>query len=339
MIRADRANRLALLEAIAPITGAREVAHDYFELMPGARVRARVDAQLVGGGFRVFIAGTPMQMQLPSGIHPGAVLELIFIGGQPRPTFVLLNPVAAGSGAVLSPTARLIGALAQESKAGTLTIPPYQAAPVLDGAPADSGEFSARLRQAFAHSGLFYESHQAQWLAGRRTREELLEEPQGRLSVTPPRGKGAAAKAAMPLPATAQPVAREALERVIHKDAVPLVQQQLAVLDTGQMPWRGEVWPGQTMEWEIAGEPPERDVEHDPSRWHSRLKLVLPRLGTISALLVLDSRGVGIALEAGNAPVAAMLRAGAASLMKAMQESGLSVTGFEVRGDEPAPER
>lgn len=210
---------------------------------------------------------------------------------------------------------------------------------MLEKLPGDTAEFGARLEQAFSRSGLFYESHQAQWLAGRRTREQLLLEPQGRLPAPLPHGKTEAADPAAPSRATAStelppPDAPGALERVVHKDALPLVQQQLAALDTGQMLWRGEIWPGQTMDWEIGSESPAPDTDEEPPRWHSRLRLTLPRLGEIAALLVLDSRGVRITMSADKASAAEMLRAGQASLVQSLQGSGLNVNGIEVQHDD-----
>lgn len=394
VIRPDLvATRLTLLDAITPASAAPDATHDPAEFTPGARVQARVEAQLAGGGFRVLVANTSMQMQLPPGIRPGATLDLMFVGGQPRPTFVLLNPPpAAQNNAVLSPTAHLLGKLAQEAKTTPVTAPPYQAAPVLEKPPGDVREFSMRLQQAFSQSGLFYESHQAQWLAGRRTLEQLLQEPQGRLSETAPRNTANPSPAERPgkqeltgrrapdqspqdlqgklaenpsnnRPSTATPApahgkpggpdsmplqaivrselssteAQATPERpLLHKETLPLVQQQLATLDTGQMLWRGEVWPGQTLDWQVGSEPSEQDNGEEPQRWHSRLRLTLPQLGQITALLVFDARGIRIALSATSAPAVEALRGGQASLVQAMQDSGMNISGIEVQHNDEA---
>ena len=351
MIRSDAATRLGLLKAITAVSVIPDVTHDPSEFTPGARVQARVEAQLAGGGFRVVVADTPMQMRLPPGIRPGTTLELMFIGGKPRPTFVLLNPPApTGSNALLSPAARLLVTLAQDAGTSSVTTPPYQATPVLEKPPGDTGEFGTRLQQAFSQGGLFYESHQAQWLTGRRTLEQLLREPQGRLSRMAPQGKPDAAPAAPPpgkpdvadSTALSQAIARaEAAsaeapanpERLFPKEALPLVQQQLATLDTGQMLWRGEVWPGQTLDWEVDSEPPEQDDSEEPLRWRSRLRLTMPLLGQVTALLMIDARGVRIEMGAASASAVETLRGGQASLIQAMRGSGLNVSGIEVQRD------
>jgi hypothetical protein len=56
--------------------------------------------------------------------------------------------------------------------------------PLLNTPPATAGavaQLAPLLRQALAQSGLFYESHQAQWLSGKVDAAALLREPQGRL--------------------------------------------------------------------------------------------------------------------------------------------------------------
>ncbi len=344
MIRSDLIThvvvRPGLLEAVAPAAVIPDVTHDPRELTPGMRLQARVEAQLASGGFRVRVGDTPMQMRLPAGTTPGTMLDLVFVGSRPRLTFVLLNPSAAAGNASLSPAARLLGTLAQEVKSKPAAPPPYQADPVLGHAPDDTVEFSARLQQAFSRSGLFYESHQAQWLAGQRTREQLLQEPQGRLSTATAPATAAELDTASALPATASHDAHadgsgaEAPGRIVHKEALPQVQQQLAALETGQMNWRGEVWPGQTMDWTIEDGAPDPDTPGDPHRWHSRLRLTLPRLGQVTAMFTLEPRGVRIALSAADAPAVETLRTGQPLLVRAMHGSGLGVSGIEVRHDD-----
>ncbi|AOJ11585.1 flagellar hook-length control protein FliK [Burkholderia mayonis] len=57
-----------------------------------------------------------------------------------------------------------------------------QTAAQASSAASPAAALSAALAQAVADSGLFYESHLAQWLAGQRTTAELAREPQARLA-------------------------------------------------------------------------------------------------------------------------------------------------------------
>lgn len=348
MIRSDVINNVTplpgVLEAVAPAAVVPDSTHDPLRLTPGMRLLAQVEAHLGGGGFRVRVGDTPMQMQLPPGTAPGTRLELVFVGDRPRMTFLLQNPPSPATGnAVLSSAARLLGTLAREAKSSSAATPPYQADPVIEHAPDDTAEFSARLQQAFSRSGLFYESHQAQWVSGLRTREQLLQDPQGRLSTGAARAAAAEITTdhdgSSPLPATPRyetPAGSgaDAPGRIIHKEAMPHVQQQLAALETGQMNWRGEVWPGQTMDWTIEGEPPDQDTPEDAHRWRSRLLLSLPSLGQVEAIFTLEPHGVRIALSAENAPAAETLRSGQPFLVRALHGAGLGVSGIEVRRDD-----
>jgi hypothetical protein len=102
-------------------------------------------------------------------------------------------PAAAGAPAAqLSVAARAIGALLAEVRAdagpvrGTVPVwPSAQAAP--------NEALASTLAHAVAASGLFYESHLAQFAAGSRTLAQLAQEPQARWSAP-------AAAAALPVP-------------------------------------------------------------------------------------------------------------------------------------------
>ena len=75
-----------------------------------------------------------------------------------------------------------------------------------------------------------------------------------------------------------------------------LLSQQLQVLESPQFVWRGEVWPGQTLEWQLRQE---TDLAQDHSTaatdaadagWESRLRLTLPQLGTVTVHIKLDAQ-------------------------------------------------
>jgi len=60
--------------------------------------------------------------------------------------------------------------------------PLNRGAPLLPQPPASGAELAPALGRAVRQSGLFYESHQAQWIGGRLPVAQLLAEPQGALS-------------------------------------------------------------------------------------------------------------------------------------------------------------
>ncbi len=266
-----------------------------------------------------------IRLGLPAGLPPvdavaavGPVLDSARSPPDPAARQRFLARVEARlaneTGASLSATGRFLGALAQDAAKSPVAAPSASAAPVLSGPPADSRQLRALLRQALSQSGLFYESHQALWLAGKRTLEQLRLEPQAAL----PAATGAAGNPEAP---------------VLHEQTLALVQRQLSALETGQLTWRGEIWPGQWLEWDIAEHAPAERETAQPMRWRTRLRLTLPKLGEVAASLELDSRGVRLALGAAAAGTAELLRGNQQLLAASMEAAGLSMLAVEVRHD------
>ena len=198
----------------------------------------------------VDIDGQTVAMRLPQQTAPGDTLRLRFAGHLPQPVFLLETPEAAASGAPqLSQTARMLSELMQrvpERILPTLTPP----APMLDQPAAQPSELALALRTAVVRSGLFYESHLANWAMGQDTLDGLMQEPQNRLTSSLARADAASALAST-LAASAAPEARGPAELADAKAPHPLntlLTQQLQVLESPQFIWRGELWPGQVLE-------------------------------------------------------------------------------------------
>lgn len=123
----------------------------------------------------------------------------------------------------------------------------------------------------------------------------------------------------------------------IPRDLVPIVQQQLDALSTQNYAWQGQIWPGQQMQWEI-GEDPDgtRASDNDAiARWQTRLKLSLPILGGINAVLRLNPAGeVNIIVTADSASSEARLRESSALLSRQMESAGLNLTQLLVEHGE-----
>ncbi len=262
-------------------------------------------------------------------IRPGMLAPLLLVeavapvapvsgAAQKLPDFSPGPKFLAEAGASLSATGRLLGALAQDAARSPIALPLTSSAPVLSAPPADSRQLPALLRDAITQSGLFYESHQAQWVAGKRTLAQLLQEPQGRLYLDS-------------RPAEASAAAVRNADAPVHAQTVTLVQQQLSALETGQLFWRGEIWPGQLMEWDIAEHPPAASEIDAALRWQTRLRLTLPKLGEVAATLALNASGVHIALGAAEAATAALLQGSHQPLTAAMAAAGLRTLAVEVR--------
>ena len=209
MIPSDLAARLRTLteasffETEPPVPGlqrAREIQARLPELVPGQRFLATLQRTLPDGSFRAVVAGQQMTLALDGSAKAGDTLELEVTQLTPRTVFarVVGGEAATTAGAsaqpALSQTGRLISFL--------LTGQPVPSAaslagnrPLLDAPPTAGSQLVPVLRQALGQSGLFYESHQVQWVLGKLDTAALLREPQGQAGGANTAGGGAGASA------------------------------------------------------------------------------------------------------------------------------------------------
>lgn len=311
-----------LVKGLDPVINARSVVSarsDIERLLPqldpGEILSARVEAKLPDGSYKVLVANQALRMNLPSFIGAGDTLELAFVAHEPRLTFELQSVLQNTTGAALSlSTAGRLVAAAMLAP-GELPAPTTAAVsgPLLTTAPADGSRLSGQLAQTLATSGLFYESHQAQWAGGTRDLAQLLQEPQARLM----RAEGAQAQA-------------------IDPQAQPLVQMQLATLDTSMVMMQLEIWPKQWMQWSVEGRAPDADHEATAQAdWNTRLRLVLPHLGELNALLSFGALGTTIRIEADQPTSATLLQAHGAALHEALAAAGLPNARIVITRHEP----
>lgn len=320
-------------------------------LQPGQAVAARVQAQLPDGRFMVHVEGRDVAMSLPQGTQPGKDIRLSYVGEDRHANFVLLQslPAVADEAPSLSSAARLASTLMQTTAAADEMAPALPLSPVLDAPSTDPPLIEARLRQALSTSGLFYESHLSRWAAGEHRLEVLLLEPQAHL---PPRS----AQLAAHLPAeaqttllshagmTAEPVkgssvamgfmpGREAetpTRLPAHPDTLPIIQHQLAALESGQIQWQGQLWPGQPMDWQISeyqgrhGNHPEQDG------WETTIGLSLEELGDVEARLRIQQGRITVNLSSDRPEKSRLMRDHLDLLAVALETAGLGVNSISV---------
>lgn len=205
MIPADLAARLRTLteasffETEPPVPGlqrAREIQSRLPELVPGQRFFATLQRTLPDGSFRAVVAGQQMTLALDGSAKSGDTLELEVTQLTPRTVFArVVGGEAAGTAGAsaqpaLSQTGKLISFL--------LTGQPAPSAaslagnrPLLSAPPTAGSQLVPVLRQALGQSGLFYESHQVQWVLGKLDTAALLREPQGQAGGANTAGGGA----------------------------------------------------------------------------------------------------------------------------------------------------
>ncbi|ENO97732.1 hypothetical protein C667_07526, partial [Thauera phenylacetica B4P] len=196
MIPADLAARLRLINEASffntepPVAGlqrAREIQAQLPELVPGQRFFATLQRTLPDGTFRALVAGQQMTLSLNTAAKSGDTLELEVSQVTPRAVFARIvgAETAAANTASAQPALSQTGRLISFLLTGQPTPQPASLAgnqPLLNAPPTSATPLVPLLRQALGQSGLFYESHQTQWVLGKLDTAALLREPQGQQS-------------------------------------------------------------------------------------------------------------------------------------------------------------
>jgi hypothetical protein len=297
-------------------------------LETGKAFEAQVLSRLGNGEFVVGIADTAARMALPAGARVGDRLSLTLIAREPRPLFMLERP-AAQEAAVFSPAARLISGLLQNLSATQPALPGM--APLAPSADAlQPGPLQAALKDSLAFSGLFYESHVAEWANGARPMAQLLREPQ--MQAAHVKAPGAASELrSYPAAAGDSAVPRPAAG--MDLDAGRLIMQQLDTLEHRSVTWQGELFPGQPLQWEVREEAGDAGHSASPAErsWQSVLRFELPALGKVAATLHLHGGHLQLAVQTASESSAAALRRQGGALADALQAAGLPLDLMTVR--------
>lgn len=343
-----------------PVAAAQKVADVLSNLVPGQRILAEIASLLPNGSYRAVVAQRDVTLALPFSAKPGDTLELEVTESDGKITLAFVANRTDNSAAKatlesvptsLSPAGKLIGTLMNEiGGEGGKKAPPVQlngSAPMLSSMPDTAADIAPILKQALTQSGMFYEAHQARWVAGQLPTEALRQEPQGKLSPFPipvaadqaPGVKTGDVQSTNAIsitttaPAAATDQATPTTNRIPH-ELTPLVQQQLDGLSTQNFAWQGQIWPGQEMWWEIGDDGRHTNTQNDDSsqKWQTRLKLSLPMLGEIEATLHLNAGGeVSISLLAGNDASEERLRNASAQLTSQFEAAGLQLTQLSLQ--------
>jgi hypothetical protein len=242
--------------------------------------------------------------QLPA-LDPGATPATLSEAGK-----ILSSVLASAAQAGASPAAALVGRT-----------------PLLAGPPLAAAPLAAALKDAVANSGLFYESHLAEWASGTRSRAELGQEPQMQrlpASASPDGARTPASHDSAADPASAQ-----------------LVNLQLQTQEQARVAWQGQPWPGQEMRWEIARDAPDQRggqaADDGEPGWRSSVRLRFALLGEIGARVTLSGQHLQIQIETGDGAVGALLRRHAGELGLALEAAGTPLASLTISDGEAAP--
>lgn len=341
-----------------PVTPTRQIADVLSNLVPGQRIMAEIQSLLPNGNYRATVAQRDVTLALPFSAKPGDSLELEVTENNGKLTLAFVTNRTSGGDAKanaqasvstsISTAGKLIGDLvggARPDGQRASAVPLNGSQPMVSAMPDTAAELAPVLKQALTQSGMFYEAHQAKWVAGKMPVEALKQEPQGKFSVGTPAAQADAINTARPespqvatAPAststsTSTIVPTRAGEGPIPQDLVPLVRQQLDGLASNNFAWQGQIWPGQQMWWEI-GENPERQQNDSPAQgkaWQSRLKLALPSLGGIDATLSLQPGGqVSLSMVATTPEAESRLRDSSGQLIEQFSAAGLHVAQLQI---------
>ena len=317
-------SRVGPVTPVTPVTAFADLPQSAPDFTQGQKYQALAEARLHNGNTRVLISGQLLQMQLPDDIQPGNKIELIFIAREPQLKFLLQNATSPGTEKnppVISTIGRLLGSLIQDTLQPTPQKILPNTAPILANLPINSAELPGLLQKALTQSGLFYESHLAQWVAGRNTLTQLKQEPQNKLTIATTMNTSISSNA----------------DTTVHTQSLPLVQQQLSTIETGHLIWRGEIWPEQLMEWDIfehASDDNEQETDESSSQWQTQLHLTLPRLGEVTAKIMFNSLGMHIKLHTAAMETAKLLKENQPPLATAISSAGLRIQAVEIHSSD-----
>jgi hypothetical protein len=320
------------------------------QLIPGQQVQAEVLANLADNRLLTRIAGELFKIELPPNIKPGATLQLIFVSDKPRLTFSLPQTETIATPVRVSDTGKWLSMLARNGIPQQPTTPLPRNDMLLTGPPVNTMHLATQLRNALTMNGVCYEAHLMQWFLGERQLKDILREPQGKLAPPPAKPPAAGHNPLNTSMATGYTPAMEIPEEIFAGKAmnpgeireptekvdartIPIIQEQLHTLQSGQLIWKGQAWPGQQLEWDVCQHEPESG-ENTDKNWHTSLRLSLPNLGKINATLKMNNEGVQLVIEADSSSTVAEMQEERQGLEQAMAAAGVKLLGMVVEQDE-----
>lgn len=427
-------------QQVAPIKG---LPADLPRLQAGQVFTAQIRDILPQNTYLALVAGRQLTLSLPENVKSGDVLELVVIEQTPQAIVAKRADPGAQTApppqTTLSNTAQLLRSMLVKEGESPASAPLNRGQPLLAHPPQSGAELAPALSKAVSQSGLFYESHQAQWVAGKFPLAHLRQEPQGQQILprtalpgqapssaagapgspslpttsaplsspslpTPPTSTSQAiaaflqttpapqplppglqlyqanlptpentspqfpASPSSPQPSSPQPSHAPAastqtsglpspsspqaetpsettLLRVYTHTASPqpaaplpdelraLVQQQLDAAGSQRLLWHGEVWPEQSLHWQLEWQEQSgtNRPDEDALPWQTTLRLTTPRLGSLEATLQLGQAGVRISLNAAETRSAEEMRERSAELFQSLEAAGLTLLGLTVR--------
>ncbi|MFJ7566486.1 flagellar hook-length control protein FliK [Herminiimonas sp. NPDC097707] len=359
---------VVLIEASAPVTALgqakQETLDRLLQLTLGKEYQAQVLSRLSDGNFLVKVDNAVASMLLPPGTKAGDKLDLTLLANQPRPTF-MLGKAEAGATTSISNAGRLIGNMLQLAQQDGMPTAIVGKTPLVATPGASAQQIAGALQNAVAFSGLFYESHVAQWAMGMRPSSDLLREPAAKRSNLPLTGQpqattenagtsdlgrlmtnvrewvgGERALADLLRSAQTGKPEQESIAPLVGKqqdipvsEGLKLINLQLDTLEQRRIMWQGELFPGQPLEWEISDDTPEKSSEQSEPEptWNSSVRFNLPTLGSVSATIRLSGEHLQVQVHTADEETAVALRSHGKLLADALAAAGSTLDSLLVK--------
>jgi hypothetical protein len=289
-------NNLSSIGSTQAPTGTQSI------LTVGAEYAGRILSFDTHGVAEVQIGDQVFGMKLPSNHAVGDVLHFRFLGNQPNPTFLLLNEGSLHglyNNVVLSGAGMLIAQYLDEAKMQDGLSQIESLTPPLLQSPQNPSLTAAQLQNAIVMSGLFYESHLANFTKGKWPLNSLMREPQNRPNFN--------------------------VSQVVNK--------QLDALENQAVRWAGTIWPGQEMVWQLGydmEEPTKENTGEAINTIISEIQLDLARLGKVRISLRLTNHVLGVSMKAEKPQTEDLLKERVPALKSTFIDRGQELDAIEV---------
>jgi len=115
------------------------------------------------------------------------------------------------------------------------------------------------------------------------------------------------------------------------------INLQLNALEQHRIAWRGELWPGQKMEWEISdqnGGSSQGNPGEGQNTWQSVVRFDLPKLGKVSASIHLSGGHVSMQVSARSGNTVGLMKVHGQELADALTAAGTPLDLLTIKQDE-----
>nr|WP_315485079.1 flagellar hook-length control protein FliK [uncultured Undibacterium sp.] len=182
-------------------------------------------------------------------------------------------------------------------------------------------QIETNLHQSVQNSGLFYESHVAEWSVGQRSKLELQSEPQSQIA------------------ANVDSSVLTNKEDGNHAALAQLIHQQLDVLEQQKLIWTGMLAPQMPVQLTIEESPQksaeqEQEKQQERSDWQSYLRIELPNLGVVAMTINLHSNQLQLNIKSSDKNTISLLKTQYSSLQQSIENGGTHIQSFTVQHDE-----